>query len=307
MLTVVTKTKGVAYTYAQTAGDSELLLRVSPGGPMTEIYKDELRIPRRSIPRAALHISTVVIRSIMKTAALTLTAVTISAAMLTACSTGPATNTQPIDPFKVLAGRSATAAGSFSMAPTSLAGALPNVTYTLLGEGNTVIVSAPFSDAVLTGHFTSSEVYSSTIWNEDDSSTAVGENDPADTRVLNVQFASDEVISHSKGTTVPENVTVAVKIPGDVDPKAIGQGLIDMGEAVLFLEKPNKAPEGAGWTIALGGTLIGQVSADGDVTFPVMTQLEDASSLGSFSQVEDQSTLSELRKAAALPDSEVVG
>lgn len=242
----------------------------------------------------------------MRSTTSTLTAVTISALMLAACSSEPATNMQSVDPFEVLASRSATAAGSFSMSPTSLEGTFPNVTYTLYGEGDTVIVSAPFSDAVLTGHFTSSEVYSSTIWNEDDSSTVVGENDPADTRVLNLQFTSDEVISEGEGTTVPEIVTVAVKIPGDIDPKALGQGLIDMGEAVLFLEEPYKAPESAGWTIALGGTLIGQVSADGDVSFPIMTHLENTSSSGSFSQVEDKSTLSELRKAAAQPDSEVV-
>lgn len=242
----------------------------------------------------------------MKFAAFTLATVSISTVMLTACSSGTATDTQSIDPFEVLASRSATAAGSFSMSPTSLVGTLPNVTYTLYGEGDTVIVSAPFSDAVVTGHFTSSEVYSSTIWNEDDSSTTVGENDPADTRVLNLQFAADEVISEGEGTSVPEIVTVAVKIPGDVDSKAMGQGLIDMGKAVLFLEEPYKAPEGAGWTIALGGTLIGQVSKDGSVSLPIMTHLEDASSSGSFSQVEDETTLGELRKAAALPDSEVV-
>lgn len=242
----------------------------------------------------------------MKSAVHVFAAVTVSAAVLAACSAGPMSDARSIDPFEVIANRSAAGTGSFAMSPASLADTLPNVTYTLLGENDAVIVSAPFSDAVLTGRFTSSEVYSSTIWNEDDSSTDVGEDDPADTRVLNLRFASEEVISKGEGISVPEIVTVAVTIPGDVNAQGVGQGLVEMGDAVLFLDKPYKQPEGAGWNVSLGGTLIGQVSTDGDVTFPVLSHLENASSSGPSGQVEDETTLSELRKAAALPDREIV-
>lgn len=99
---------------------------------------------------------------------------------------------------------------------------------------------------------------------------------------------------------------MAVTIPGDLDAKAVGQGLIDMGNAIVFLEEPYKQPEGAGWTVALGGTLIGQVSAEGEVSLPVLTHLQNNSSAGSFNQLEDMTTLSALKRAAALPASEIV-
>lgn len=243
----------------------------------------------------------------MRIAPPTLVTVTISVVLLLmACSSRTETDMPPADPFEVLANRSAAATGSFSMTPESLETTLPNVTYTLLGANDAVIVSAPFSDAVLTGHFTSSAVYSSTTWDEDDSSTIVGENDPADTRILNLNFASDEVIAAGEGTVVPAVVAVAIVIPGDVDAKWFGQELINMGDAILFLEEPYKQPNGAGWTVSLGGTMIGQISTEDEVSFPVLTHLQNNSSAGSFSQLEDKTTLSAIKRAAALPPREIV-
>jgi|GEM_PF-2872885 len=235
--------------------------------------------------------------------ALATTAVT--ATFLIACSTTQPGGFAKVDPFKELASITASSAGSWTMDPPSLTGALPNTTYTLYGEGKKVIVSAPLSDLVLAGHFTSSEVFSSTIWADDDSSKQVGENEPADTRILHLGFATNEVIATGDGIAQPDHLVVSLTIMGAQDANAIGQSLIDIGETVLFLERPYAPSEDNGWSVSLAGALIGRLDPSGDITFPILSRLQQSSSSDTFSHVEDTTTLSVLRNAAAKPDADV--
>ncbi len=227
------------------------------------------------------------------------------ATVLCGCSTYQSNGLGKADPFSELASFTAGAAGNWSMEPPSVTGVLPNTTYTLYGVGDRVIVSAPLSDLVVTGRFTSSKVYSSTIWNEDDSSTQVGASDPADTRVLHLDFTTDEIVAVGEDVASPDEIIVSLTIIGDQDADAVGQGLIDSGNVVLFLEEPYDLSKDDGWTVSLAGAMIGQLSPNGEITFPVLSNLEKSSVSGSFELVEDSTTLSILKKAAAQPDVEV--
>jgi len=226
------------------------------------------------------------------------------ATFLSGCSIAQPGMPGKADPFKELASITASSAGSWTMDPPSLAGALPNTTYTLYGEGKKVIVSAPLSHLVLTGHFTSSEVFSSASWADDDSSKQLGENEPADTRILHLGFATNEVIAQGDGITQPDHIVVSLTVMGDQDANAIGQSLIDIGETVLFLEKPYAPSKDDGWSVSLAGALIGRLDPSGNITFPILSRLQQSSS-GTFGHVEDTTTLSILRNAAAKPNVDV--
>jgi hypothetical protein len=234
-----------------------------------------------------------------------LIAASLVASTLCACSINQSGWLGKGDPFTELASFTAGAAGNWSMEPPSVTGVLPNTTYTLYGEGDKVIVSAPLSDLVVTGRFTSSKVYSSTIWNEDDSSQQVEASDPADTRVLHLDFTTDEIIAVGEDVDSPDEITVSLTIMGDQDADAVGQGLIDSGNVVLFLEEPYDLSKDEGWTVSLAGAMIGQLSPNGEITFPILSNLEKSSASCSFELVEDSTTLSILKKVAAQPEVEV--
>lgn len=229
-------------------------------------------------------------------------AATLVVLALCACSTGQSSK---INAFEEIASFAAGSNVSWSASPTSVIGVLPNTTYVLYGEDNVVIVSAPLSDLVVTGHFTSSKVYSSTIWNEDDSSTTVGAHQSADSRILHLEFATSEVIAAGDGIEHTDTFTVALRVPGDKDPNAIGQDLIEIGDTVLFLEEEYPTNNTGAWTIALQGSMIGKLSANGDIVFPALSHLEAIGESGPFGGVDDKTTLSVLKEAATQPDVEV--
>lgn len=206
--------------------------------------------------------------------------------------------------FPQLAERAESSAGIWSLEPQSLEETLPNTVYSLIGKNGEAFSTGRISDLVVTGEFTSSEIYKSSVWNADDSETEVDQSEDADSCVLHLNFAVSETISVGEGLKSASNLVVSVTVDGSADASQIGQDLVDSGQLVVFLSESSDNENDPGWDIALGGSLIGVIESEETVKFPVLDELDSGSSLGNFAKIEHESSLEALRNAAQ--NSEVV-
>lgn len=188
---------------------------------------------------------------------------------------------------------------SYLFHPESLTGSVPSTIYDI--DGNEITAST----ALVTGRFTGWSKGEAKIWTHPDDhndSYPNGEDvdwdDPrAETRIIKMEFVVDSVIDAVPDVRVADTETVEVVAHTGHDPEQIAEGLIGLGESVVFLNGFDL------WRIALDGGLVGDLHDDGSFTMPVLEHLKDNTINDRFAHLEiDATTIAELKEAAENPE-----
>lgn len=228
----------------------------------------------------------------------------LSAAIMAACgqTSVPTTSTTQEEDHSeyataALAAHSACENCSWDPEVPSVTAAMPSTT--IVSGGHEFRIS----DAVVLGRFTGWSPGVASTWpaEEDrDKGLEVDWDSPnAETRRIKMDLAVDSIID-SHDTQLDDTVTVQLVVPGDRDAERAAEGLIDMGEVVVFL---TPAPDTGDWMITMNGGFLGDVGADGtSVSMPIIEHLQETSDGSIFTGMElDATTIDDLENAAQNP------
>lgn len=181
----------------------------------------------------------------------------------------------------------------------SVTAALPSST---IESGGTMY---RISHAVVTGRFTAWSPGTAEHWRypdgkDGDQGIQVDWEDPsAESRTIQMHLAVDSVID-THDAQIGETASVWMRVPGHRDAERTAQGLIDMGDLVLFLNKPGTWEQDA-WTVAMNGGLLGDLSGE-SLSMPLIEHLDDTSDESIFTGLEiNADTIAELENAVQNP------
>ncbi|MFI2363462.1 hypothetical protein [Promicromonospora sp. NPDC019610] len=226
-----------------------------------------------------------------------LAALVLVSATLASCSSSQAAGSVAWE--SVLAERAAGTAESYEPFPASLTSAMPSTRY-LAGADPEITLS----HAVVTGQFVRWAKGTAMVWPEgaDDAGTVVDWDAEADTRTIYLKFEVDQVLDVREGTTVPtapNTITITIGVDGDEPAEAVAENLMIVGEGssrILFL----RPGESGGWTISLDSALIGDVTANGSITMPVLEEAATEDPEGALASIAiDATTLADIEAAAS--------
>lgn len=207
----------------------------------------------------------------------------LAAGLLAGCATGPGsaagcgTGAGGAGYAEVLALRAPTA--DYAWYPETVTSALPSVTYADASG------DAHASELAAVGRFTA--------WEE-------GEPEYPTVSTIDLTFQVDEVVDALGDLTMLEGGTVTVHVSVDAcaDVGRVADGLLGLGDVVLFLNhvgpEPWPPPE---WINIFGDAFLGDVHDDGTVTWPVADAIA-ANNPADAHPEADATTLDELRTAA---------
>lgn len=158
---------------------------------------------------------------------------------------------------------------------SNLPQALPNRTiWSVSSKGDRA--EYQFSDAIVAGRVVKVEPLRAQIWSDTDDETyeAVDFDDPkADSRAVSVTMKVTDTIG-VKATDGMFTFTVGVIAAGHDDPYAYMESLRGLGDAVFVLERSENGFKPGEYKPAAGAVLIGQISKDGSLSFPVLGEHE---------------------------------
>lgn len=223
----------------------------------------------------------------------------VVSATVASCSSSPPAG--PVAWEVALAERAAGTTGLYEPFPGSLTAVMPSTRY-LAGAGPEITLS----HAVVTGRFISWTRGAAKVWPEgaEDGGTVVDQDGEADVRAVDLMFEVDDVLDVREGTTVADTITVTIGVDGDRSAEAVARGLVLAGEGsrrILFL----RPEDGGGWTISLDSALIGDVSASGSMTMPVLEEAATRDPEGGLASIAIDATSLDDVAAAASVDREI--
>lgn len=163
-------------------------------------------------------------------------------------------------------------AASRTLPYDSITDLLPNTTYRM-GEGP----EFQFSTVVITGTF--GDVTPGRAYGPEESADGLEvpfDSDDALWRTYHVEVDVDRVLA---GVRPSDPVVMGLALNGSADLAGVREDLVELGTVVLFLG-PSQVFEYADGVLgsAQDGELIGTLSADGSITFPVLSR-EDSAAL----------------------------
>jgi hypothetical protein len=174
--------------------------------------------------------------------------------------------------------------------PADIVAAMPSTRYV---SGTTVDIA--LSDAVVTGKFVTWEPGKALSWEgNSDTATEVGEDDSPMIRRVVLELQVESVVDLRDGAEIGDQVTVTVPVDAIASVDAVGDGLVGLGDVVVYLTPFHDG----GWGISLESTLVGKLMDDGTVDLPVLDAAEDGTNLNKLRSANPALTLADLEQAA---------
>jgi hypothetical protein len=179
--------------------------------------------------------------------------------------------------------------------PDDVLAAMPSTRYVSGSE-----VDIALSDAVVTGRFTTWEPGESLTWEGDsDTGTEVGSDDSPMVRRVVLELQVDSVIDLRDGVELGDTVSVTIPVDATASADAMGDGLVGLGDVVVYLTPFHDDS----WAISLESALVGEVMDDGTVDLPVLDAAQDGTALNMLRAASPALTLGDMERAA---DADVV-